>query len=197
MRVNQQIKVSFHFDPKEGQYQRMFKLPHNNTHFTHQQSNAPNSPSQASTLCELRTPRCSNWIQKRQKNRRSNCQHLLDHQKSKRVPEKIYFCFTEYAKALDCVDHNNLWKTLQEIGVPDHLIFLLRNRMQDKKQQLEPDMEQQTGSKLGKEYVKTVYCHPAYFTSMQSSVQFSLVAQSYPTLCNPMDCITPGLPVHH
>ena len=41
--------------------------------------------------------------------------------------------------------------------------------MQVKKQQLEPDMEQQTGSKLGKEYVKAVYCHPAYLTSMQST----------------------------
>ena len=43
--------------------------------------------------------------------------------------------------------------------------------MQVKKQQLELDMEQQTGSKLGKEYVKVVYCHPAYLTYMQSSVQ--------------------------
>ena len=41
--------------------------------------------------------------------------------------------------------------------------------MQDKKQQLELDMEQQTGSKLGKEYIKAVYCHPAYLTYMQSS----------------------------
>ena len=53
-------------------------------------------------------------------------------------------------------------------------------------------MEQQTGSKLGKEYVKAVYCHPAYLTSMQSSVLFSSVTQSYPTLCGPMDCRVPG-----
>ena len=45
--------------------------------------------------------------------------------------------------------------------------------MQVKKQQLEPNMEKQTGSKLGKEYVKAVYCHPAYLTNMQSSIQFS------------------------
>ena len=58
----------------------------------------------------------------------SNCQHLLDHHKSKRVPEKkIYFCFIDYAKAFDCVDSNKLWKILKEMGIPDHLICLLRN----------------------------------------------------------------------
>ena len=65
-----------------------------------------------------------------------------------------------------------------------------------KKQQLEPYMEQLTGSKLGK-YDKAVYCHSVYLTYMQSSVQFSSVAQSCPTLCDPMNRSTPGLPVHH
>ena len=51
----------------------------------------------------------------------------LDHGKSKRVPEKHLFCFIDYAKAFDCVDHNKLWKILKEIGIPDHLICLLRN----------------------------------------------------------------------
>ena len=69
--------------------------------------------------------------------------------------------------------------------------------MQVKKQQLELDMEQQTGSKLGKEYVKAIYCHLAYLTCMQGSVQFSSVAQLCPTLCDPVNCSTPGLPVHH
>ena len=59
------------------------------------------------------------------------------------------------------------------MGIPDHLTSLLRNLyeklLQVKKQQLEPDMEQQTGSKLGKEYVKAVHCHIAYLTSMQST----------------------------
>ena len=50
--------------------------------------------------------------------------------KSKRVPEKnIYFCFIDYAKAFDCVDHNKLWKILNEMGIPEHLICLLRNLM--------------------------------------------------------------------
>ena len=66
--------------------------------------------------------------------------------------------------------------------------------MQDKKQQLEMDMEKQTGSKFGKEYIKAVYCHPSYLTYR---VQFSSVAQSCPTLCDPMNLSMPGLPVHH
>ena len=67
------------------------------------------------------------------------------------------------------MDHNKLWKILKEMGIPDHLTYLLRICMQVRKQQLELDMEQQTGSKQEKEYVKAVYCHPAYLTSMQST----------------------------
>ena len=89
--------------------------------------------------------------------------------KSKRVPEKHLFLFIDYTKAFDCVDHNELWKILKEMGIPDHLTCLLRNLYAGKKQQLEPDMGQQTGSKLGKEYVKAVYCPPAHLTYMQST----------------------------
>ena len=69
---------------------------------------------------------------------------------SKKVREfqkNIYFCFIDYAKAFDCVDHNKLWKILKEMVIPDHLICLLRNLYGVRKQQLELDMEQQTGSK--------------------------------------------------
>ena len=51
----------------------------------------------------------------------------MDHWKSKRIPENIYFCFFEYAKAFDCVDPNKLWKILNEMGIPDYLTCLLRN----------------------------------------------------------------------
>ena len=54
-------------------------------------------------------------------------QHPLDYRKTKRVPKNNYFCFIDYAKAFDCVDHNKLWKILQEIGIPDQLTCLLRN----------------------------------------------------------------------
>ena len=56
-----------------------------------------------------------------------NCQHLLDHQKRRESQKNIYFCFINYAKAFDCVDHNKLWKILKEMGIPDHLTRLLRN----------------------------------------------------------------------
>ena len=67
------------------------------------------------------------------------------------------------------MDHSKLWKIHKKMGIPDHLTCLLRMCMQVRKQQLELNMEQQTGSKYEKEYVKAVYCHPAYLTSMQST----------------------------
>ena len=56
-----------------------------------------------------------------------------------------------------------------KVGIPDYLTCLREICMQVKKQQLEQDMEQLTGSKLGKEYIKAIYCHPAYLTHMQST----------------------------
>ena len=66
------------------------------------------------------------------------------------------------------MDHNQLWTILPEMGIPDHLTCLLRN-LYAGKEETELDIEQQTGSKSGKEYVKAVYCHPAYLTYMQST----------------------------
>ena len=100
---------------------------------------------------------------------RDQIANILDHQKSKKVPEKIYFCFIDYAKAFDCVDYNKQWKILQEMGIPDHLTCLLRNLYAGQEATIRTGHEQQTGSKSGKEYVKAVYCHPAYLTYMQST----------------------------
>ena len=60
--------------------------------------------------------------------------------------KNIYFCFIDYAKAFDCVDHNKLWKILKEMGIPDHLTCLFRN-LYAGQEATELDMEQQTGSK--------------------------------------------------
>ena len=68
-------------------------------------------------------------------------------EKVREYQENIYFCFIDYAKAFDCVDHNNLWKILQGMGIPDHLTCLLKTYMQVRKQRLELGMEQQTDSK--------------------------------------------------
>ena len=82
--------------------------------------------------------------------------------KAREFQRNIYFCFIDYAKTFDCVDHNKLWKILKEWEYQTTWPASWEICMQVKKQQLEPDMEQQTGSKLGKDYIKAVYCHPIY-----------------------------------
>ena len=78
-------------------------------------------------------------------------------------------CFIDYAKAFDCVDHSKLWTILKEMGILDHLTCLLRNLYVGQQTTFRTRHEKWTGSKLGKEYVKAVYCHPAYLTYMQST----------------------------
>ena len=70
--------------------------------------------------------------------------------KAREFQKNINFCFVDYAKAFDCVDHNELWKILKAMGVWDHLTCFLRNLYVGQEAQLELDMEQQAGSKLGK-----------------------------------------------
>ena len=84
-----------------------------------------------------------------------------------RVPKNIYFCFIDYAKAFDCVDHNKLWKILRDgnTRVPDLPLEKPICRSGSNR----TGRGQQTGSKSEKENVKAVYCHPAYLTSMQST----------------------------
>ena len=76
-------------------------------------------------------------------------------EKARELQKNIYFCFIDYAKAFDCVDHNKLENSSRNGNT--------------RPQQLQPDMEQQTGSKLGKEYIKVAYCHPVYLTYVQST----------------------------
>ena len=83
--------------------------------------------------------------------------------KARESQKNIYFCFIDYSKAFDCVDHNKLWKILQEMGISDHLPCLLRS-LYAGQEATELDMEQQTGYKSGKKYLKAVYSHPAYLT---------------------------------
>ena len=79
------------------------------------------------------------------------------------------YAFIDYAKAFDYVDHSKQWKILKEMGIPDNLTCILKICMQVKKQQVELDLEQQTGSKSGKVYIKAVYCHPAFLIYMQNT----------------------------
>ena len=121
-----------------------------------------------------------------QRNQRLNCQHSLDHRK-REFQKNIQFCFIEQTKAFDCVDHNKLWKILKQMRILDHLSCPLRNLYAGQEATVRTRHGTTDWFQMGKKYIKDVY----------SSVQFSSVAQSCPTLCDPMNCSTPGLPVHH
>ena len=88
-------------------------------------------------------------------------------EKAREFQKNIYFCFIDYAKAFHCVDHNKLWKILQEMGIPDHLTCLLRNLYAG--QEATVRTGHGTTDKLGKEYIKAVYHQLAYLTYTQST----------------------------
>ena len=77
--------------------------------------------------------------------------------KAREFEKNIYFCFIDYAKAFDYVDHRKLWKIFKEMGIPDTWPASWEICMQVRKQQLKLDMEQQTCSKQEKEYGKAMY----------------------------------------
>ena len=82
--------------------------------------------------------------------------------------QKMICFIIDYAIVFDCVDHNKLQKILKEMEIPDSITCLLGN-LYASQEATELDMEQQIGSKLGKEYVKVVYCHLCFLTYMQST----------------------------
>ena len=90
-------------------------------------------------------------------------------EKAKEFQKNIYFCFIDYAKAVEVWVTTNCGKFWKKWEHQTTWPASWKIYMQVKKQQLQLDMEQQTGSKLGKGYVKAVYCHPAYLTYMQST----------------------------
>ena len=118
-----------------------------------------NSPSQASTLHE---PRTSRGVQAGFRKGRGTRDQIANIcwiiEKARQFQKNIYCCFIDYTKAFGCVDRNKLWKILHRWKSQTTLLASWETCMQVKKQQLKPDMEQWTGSKLGKEYVKGVYC---------------------------------------
>ena len=89
--------------------------------------------------------------------------------KEGKFQKSIYLCFIDYANAFDSVDHNKLWKILQEMGIPDHLTCLLRNLYAGQEATVRTGHGTTDWFQIGKEYVKAVYCHPAYLTYLQST----------------------------
>ena len=90
-------------------------------------------------------------------------------EKGREFQKNIYFCFIDYAKAFDFVDHNKLWDILKEMGIPDHLTCLLRNLYAGQEATVRTGHGTTDWFQIGKEYVKAVYCHPVYLTYMQST----------------------------
>ena len=90
-------------------------------------------------------------------------------EKAREFQKNIYFCFIDYAKAFDCVDHNKLWEILKEMGIPDHLTCLLRNLYTGQETTIRTAHGTTDLFQIGMEYIKAVYCHPAYLTCMQST----------------------------
>ena len=90
-------------------------------------------------------------------------------EKARDLKKNIYFCFISYGKAFDCVDHNKLWKILREMGKPDHLTCLLKNLYAGQEATVRTEHGTTDWFQKEKEYVKTVYCHRAYLTYMQST----------------------------
>ena len=90
-------------------------------------------------------------------------------EKARELQKYIYFCFTDYAKAFDCVDHSKPWKILKEIGIPEHLTCLLRNLYVDQEEAVRIGCGTVDWFQIGKGVCRVAYCHPAYLTYMQST----------------------------
>ena len=90
-------------------------------------------------------------------------------EKAREFQKNLYFCFIDYAKTFDCVDHNKLWKILKEMGIPDHLTCLLRNVYAGQEATVRTGHGTTDWFQIEKEYVKAAYCHPVYLTDMQST----------------------------
>ena len=126
----------------------MLKLPHNCTHLTCTSKvvlKILQARLQQYVNCELPDVQAGFRKGRGMRDHIANIRWIIE--KAREFQKNIQFCFTDYAKAFDCVDHNKLWKILKEMEIPDHLACLLRTCMQVRKQQLELDVEQQTGSK--------------------------------------------------
>ena len=99
--------------------------------------------------------------------------------KAREFQKNIYFCFIDCAKVFDCVEHNTLWKILNKMGIPDHLSCLLRNLYASQEVTVRTGPGTTDWFQIGNEYVKAVYCHPAYLTYMQSTSSETLGWMKY------------------
>ena len=90
-------------------------------------------------------------------------------EKVREFQKNIYFCFIDYAKAFDCVNHNKLWKILKEVGISDHLTCLMRNLYAGQEETVRTGHGTTDCFQIGKGVHQAIYCYPAYLTYMQST----------------------------
>ena len=112
--------------------------------------------------------------------------------KAREFQENIYFCFTDYTEVFDCVNHNKLWKTLKEMGIPDHLTCLLGNLTAGQEATVRTGPGTIDWFKIGKGVHQGCILSPCLFNLHAEC----LVTQSCPTLCNPMNWTPPGSSAH-
>ena len=113
-------KFSLHSNPKERQCQRMFRLPHNCIHLTHFQA-------RLQWYMNHELPDVQAGFRKGRGTRDQIANICWIIKKAREFQKNIYFCFFDYAKAFDCVNHSKLWKILKKMGIPDHLTCIPRN----------------------------------------------------------------------
>ena len=159
-------EVSFHSNPKQRQCQRMLKLPHNCSHLTCHKVMLKilQARLQKYVNCELPDVPADFRKGRGTRDQIANIRWII--RKAREVQKNIYFCFTE-PKPLTMWITANCGKFWKRWEYQTTWPASWETSIQVKKQELELDMEKQTDSKLGKEYVKAVYCHLAYLTSMQ------------------------------
>ena len=121
-------KVTFHSNPKERQCQKMVKLLHTLALISHTSKamfKIPQARLQQYVNCELPNVQAGFKKGRGIRDQIANIHWIIE--KAREFQKNIYFYFIDYAKAFDCVDHNELWKILKEMGIPDHLTCHLRN----------------------------------------------------------------------
>ena len=162
-------KVSFHSHPKERQCQRMLKLP--------AQLHSPHTSKVMLKILQARVQQYVNrelpdvqaGFRKSRGTRDQMANICWIMEKAREFQKNFYFCFIDFAKAFDCVDHNKL-KILQEMGILDHLTCLLRNLYAGQGATVRTRHRTMDWFQIGKGVFKAVYWHPAYLTYMQSTL---------------------------
>ena len=165
---NQKRSVFVPF-PKIGSSKVMLKLPHNCTHLTCQQSNAQNSEARLQQYMNHELPDVQAGFRKGRGTRNQIADIRWIMEKAREFQENTYFCFIDYAKAFDCVDHNKLWKILREMGIPGYLTCLLRNLFAGQEATVRTGHGTTDWFQVGKGVRRGCILSPCLFNFMQST----------------------------